>query len=284
MKEQTIITNNCKTNHVVEFNSITEFYDYICKTPINEVFRWKELSSSKPNENNWYGTDSFEEATQLLKSGCEDISKKLNQKLNVNKIDTELEKHIKTIFDVQGFQCCVPLYLQGVPTNMISKKVISVKQKVITINKMVTYNCFTTSEQIIEESVKALQIIKKIESQGIRCNLNILYGSEESIKNKTRIICKIRVKNANERLNISKLSFCLVHPSMLRRLLFRFVEVYPNVTKYFVFGYGKAVTDKYQIQDLIEKLNSDTEYYIPSILNVDINSIKSLNDLQLATK
>ena len=48
------------------------------------------------------------------------------------------------------------------------------------------------------------------------------------------------MKSANERLNISKLAFPLVHPSMFRRLYFRFIEVYPTIPRSFTYGYGKV--------------------------------------------
>ena len=54
---------------VCEFESLKEFYDYICNTPLNETFRWGELSSTRTNKGNWYGTNTFNEATDLFKNG-----------------------------------------------------------------------------------------------------------------------------------------------------------------------------------------------------------------------
>lgn len=270
MKEKKFKEKN-KEVFLQEFNSIEEFWKYICDTPINEPFRWKQLSSVNGSEE-FTKTESFEKATELLKNGCDDISKKLTEKLKVGKMDVKTMEAAKNIYDVQGFQCCVPLYLQGVPTNMIAKKNVKVKQKVITITKSISYSGYVKAEKIIEESIKALQIVKKIESQGIRCNLNISLATEKCGR---MIGCKVRIKNANEKLNISKLSFCMVHPSMLRRIFFRYIEVNPNVTEDFTHGYGSPVFDLEQ-----KKYLDKNEYFLPEIFNDDIENIKDLEAIK----
>lgn len=254
---------------VIEFSSLGEFYNYICETPFNEAFRWAKHSSVDGSKD-FTGTNSFEEAVELFKNGWDDMAKQLVKKINANKIDTDIANITKNVLDVCGYQAIVPLYLQGVPNSMVNKKIVKVKQKVITINKSIDYSGYVTIDKIIEESIKAMQIIKKIEAQGVRCNLNIVFGS----KRNNEFYLKIRVKNASEKLNVSKLAFPLVNPSMLRRLLFRFIEVYPNFDKSFVNGYGRPS----KAEDWKELLNGK-EYYIPSILNKEIDEINSLNDL-----
>jgi hypothetical protein len=46
---------------------------------------------------------------------------------------------------------------------MMNKKMTPVKQKVITVNKSLDYSAGTSSEKIVDESIKAMQIIKKLE-------------------------------------------------------------------------------------------------------------------------
>ena len=117
-----------------------------------------------------------------------------------------------------------------------------------------------------------MQIIKKVEAQGIRCNLNIV----EHIKsNNKEYIFKIRVKNATEKLNVSTLAFPLVNPSMLRRLFFRFIEVYPETPASFQFGYGYPEKNNAEVRKLYPN-----EYLLPAFINKDVNSIKDLRDLE----
>ena len=257
---------------MMEFTSMYEFYDYLCKTPINDTFRWSKLYSSVQADFEFYKTHSFDEAVDLMKNGWEDMSKKLTKRLEAIKSDVQPAKKAKTVYDVSGYQAIVPLYLNGVPTNMASKKMVVQKQKVITINKDVGYNCFTSGDEIIEESIKALQIVKKLEAQGYRVNLNIIHGTE---KDGHRFCYKVRVKSAGEKLNISKAAFPLVNPSMNRRLGFRFLEVCPGVPKCYDGNYGHASDSS-----TLKAMYPD-EYMLPAFVDkASFESFKNLDDLK----
>ena len=238
------MTNQKITNktEVIEYDSLKEFYDYLVNTPFNEAFCWAKHSSVE-NDEYFTKTKNFEEAVDLFKNGWSDMASKLVQKLKVIESKTEPTMKPRSKLDVCGYQAVVPLYLQGVPNCMVNKKMVPVKQKVITLNKSIDYHGGVSADKIIDESIKAMQIVKKLEAQGYRCNLNIVLGTSAGWgKDAKQFIIKVRIKSANEKMNISKLAFPLVHPSMLRRLFFRFIEVYPNVTKNFVHGYGAPAT------------------------------------------
>lgn len=255
---------------IIEYNSLAEFYEYIMETPINETFKGYELSSKKGGYDFTY-THSFDEAVSLFKNGWKDMSEKLTQILKVEMGNMEKIMVSKNVASVQGYQPIVPLYLNGIPANMVSRQMQPMKQKIITINKSVTYSGRTTIEQIVEQSIKALSIVKKIENQNYRCNLNIVLGTEVAYK---AYVIRIRIKSANERLNVNKVSFPLVHPSMLRRLFFRFIEVYPTVPYDFRLGYGKP-TDPKALREIYSK-----EILLPQFIHKDIKQIKTLNDLE----
>lgn len=264
------ITNKTE---IIEFDSLQEFYKYICDTPFNEAFRWAKHSSVEADKH-WTKTESFEEAVSLFKNGWSDMATKLVQKLKVIESKTEPTMKPRNKLDVCGYQAIVPLYLQGVPNCMVNKKMVPVKQKVITLNKSLDYNGGTSSDKIVEESIKAMQIVKKLEAQGFRCNLNICLGTSAGWgKDAKQFIIKVRIKSANEKLNVSKLAFPLVHPSMLRRLFFRFIEVYPNVTKNFVSGYGAPATSS-ELRNVFKG-----EYLLPNFIKKDVNTINGIEDL-----
>jgi hypothetical protein len=247
------------------FKSIHEFEEFINKTPLNSIFRWKPLASTQ-NGGGWAGTKDFPEALDLLKNGWSDMSKKLEQKLKIAAKEIGPKKVNKMSYDVAGFQASVPRYLQGIPTNMVNKKTIVQKQKVITLVKNVGYNAMVSAEEIIESSIKAFQIVKAIEEKGVRVNLDICWSSETSSE---RVFYRVRLKSAAERLNISKMAFPMVNPGMLRRLFFRMLEVDPQLTsKSFTGGYGKSLTHTDDIQPMLKA----SEYCLPSFIH-DINQI-----------
>ena len=131
--------------HMAEFSSLGEFYKYICDTPFNEPFRWASHSSVKTGNANWAGTNNFEEAVELMKNGWQDMSQKLTKMLGAKTKNFDIGTKQKSVYDVAGFQCSVPRYLQGVPTSMINKKNVPAKQKVITITKIGAYNMGVTT-------------------------------------------------------------------------------------------------------------------------------------------
>lgn len=268
MKETTK-TYGKKTSYIREFDSLNEFESYITSTPLNETFRWQKLSSTDGS----YGftqTHSYEEATKLFKDGWSSMAQDITKKLKVIQ-NQVVDAHVqKVLYDVVGFQASVPRYLQGIPTSMVNKKRVPVKQRVITLDKDISYNCGITTEQIIQASVQTLQLIKKIEAQGIRVNLNLVWGVTAG---DTKEVAKIRLKSANERLNISKLAFPLVHPSMLRRLCFRYLEVAPTVTKSYTWGYG-APMDGSQL-----KTYCKDEYVLPRLFDGNLATLGDLSSI-----
>ena len=268
MKETTK-TYGSNTSYIREFDSLNEFESYITNTPLNDTFRWQKLDSIDGSYS-FTQTQSYEEATKLLKDGWTSMAQDITKKLNVIKNQIVNEHVQKILYDVVGFQASVPRYLQGIPTSMVNKKLVPVKQKVITLDKDISYNCGIKTEQIIEASVQTLQLIKKIEAQGIRVNLNLIWGVAAG---NTKEVAKVRLKSANERLNISKLAFPLVHPSMLRRLCFRYLEVAPTVTKSYTLGYGSPL-DGSKL-----KTYCKDEYVLPRLFDGNLASLGDLSSI-----
>lgn len=246
--------------HLVEFNSISEFLEYIEKTPTNNAFSGFEkrnsLSSKRLDRKSspWSGTQTYEEAFDLLRSGWTVGAKNLEIKLKkVSKI-SGTDMKAKNFVDVCGYQAIVPLYLQGCPTNMMNKRMVATKQKVITINRVVSCSSSVRSETLENENIKCFQIIRKLEQSGYRVNLNLLMSTGHAC-------VKIKLKSAGEKLNISKLAFPLVHPAMFRRMFFRFIETYPTYPGSYTFGYGK-IPDEEEFR----KVCGEKEILLPTLL------------------
>lgn len=155
---------------VVEYDSLHEFYEYLIHTPFNDAFRWAKHFSV---DGDYYFTKTrdFSEAVELFKNGWSDMATKLVQKLKVIESETKPTMKPKNVLGVAGYQAIVPLYLQGVPNNMITKKMMPVKQKIITLNKSIDYKDSVSAGQIIEGRIKAMQIIKKLEAKGMNLEM-----------------------------------------------------------------------------------------------------------------
>lgn len=243
--------------YITEFETITELVHFIeTNEPYENFLNRKNGCCSLSGSYEFTKTNNFEEAKDLLLHGWEHGTKEIKGRVEAKNTGTSMKQ--KTVYDVAGFQCSVPRYLQGIPTNMINKKAVSQKNRVITINKMCSYSACVSSSTIKTESVKVLQLVNKMEKQGYRVNLNVLFGSE---KRNTSII-KVRIKSSAQKLNIKQTAFPLVHPSMLRRIIFAVWERSEECSYGgFEYGYGRPC-GAYEYKQVLNK----GEYLIPAEL------------------
>lgn len=271
---------NVKCNHTIQdygvFNSISDLNQYINETTANDTFtRYNRQSRyTDASFREFSLSANFEEACSLLVKGWDKGSKDLDQKVEAyfkgSKVVSQSQQNKrKTVYDVAGYQVSVPRYLNGVPDNMVWTKIIPVKNKVITINKVMGYRAGITTQTIMEESAKALAIVKRLENMGYRVNLNVVNLSQD---NCDMLGMKVKIKGAGERLNISKVAFPMCHPGMMRRIIFGFKEVFPGVRIGFGPGYGAST---YEIKYFAEMCKG--EYVIPPFIDKSIVDAKELN-------
>lgn len=244
--------------YVTDFQSITELVHFIETEEVYPNFKNKAGGPDSISGDKYFTeTENFEEAKDLLLHGWEHGTREIKGRVEAKETGVNMKQ--KTVYDVAGYQCSVPRYLQGIPTNMINKKSVAQKNKVITINKSCSYRAMESAETIRTESVKVLQLVNRLEKQGYRVNLNVVFGS---VKRNT-VVTKVRIKTSSQKLNIKQTAFPLVHPSMLRRIIFAVWERSKECSYYgFEYGYGR-VCDDYILRKTLNK----GEYLIPNILS-----------------
>ena len=79
---------------------------------------------------------------------------------------------------------------------------VSIKQKIVTLNKSVTYSAYVTTKQIEDEASKSNAVVKRLESQGYRCNE---YSFRYFQRNK-KIHCEGTLKRIPMRIECFKIS------------------------------------------------------------------------------
>ena len=242
------MVNNLKANkhvHKEFFNNVEELIKYVEETKVASIWKGSMLGSRRESNKQ---TESFEEAKKLALYGWEVEAEELTiafKLANTKKVTKIRMKH-----DVIGFQASVPRYLQGIPTSMYNQKKVLNKTKIITIIKNIGYLWDVSSEKIREESIKALQIVRRLEQIGYKVNLDVISIAEQTERSRLSVseynICRVRIKKANERINISKLAFPLVHSDMLRRFVFAHRETNENLkNKQWVYDYGMSIIKKH---------------------------------------
>ena len=254
---------------ITEYNSLGEFLQDIDSKPNNEFFKDRHSSQrteSPDKRQKWYMTQDYRRASYLLTHGWDEAAEKMAKKVKITLGSTQTVRSSKPSYGVVGSQASVPRYLQGIPTNMVSRQMTYSKQKVITLTKGISYSCRWTPEQILEESIKALQIIQALETNGQRVRLNVMWSiSDDHFGGIYHTICKVCVKQPDERLNISKIAYALAHPSMLRRHFFKWLETDTFTSKDMGWCYGCPASIKVK-----ERGMGENEHYIPEeIVNMD---------------
>lgn len=222
------------------FSSINQMLNILEGRKNNEVMR-DEHSSTQTGGREWSGTDSYEEAVKLLTCGYTDILDKLRlgiQKATKSLKDIDFSKnHI--IEDVQGASPIVPNYLQGLPKTMCYRQSVPKKIKTINIIYSPCANCGSEPEEFIEAGVAILSAIRAIEKSNISIKLDCMFSDATS--GREAVIGIVRVKNYRDRLDLQKLCFPMAHPSMLRRIGFKYIETAPDMKESgFTFGYGRT--------------------------------------------
>lgn len=222
----------------------------------HSVFHYQSSIESNPS---FTLTESFGEANNLLMNGWTQGSEKLTKELKIANIQNQGKDVKKLIHDIVGFQVNVPRYLQGIPTHMVNQKIVKQKQKVITLVKSICYLGHVKADKIMEDSIKFLQIVQGIEAKGIRVNVEVFF---HAIKNSEEIYIRVPIKRSSERLNISKMSYPLTHPSFLRRHIFRAMETEMRIKNRWCPGYGTTGS-----KEQVESLLKDNEYFIPVLIS-----------------
>lgn len=262
----------------VYFDSMTEVINYIDSHVDSDDVYFKRYANNRKQED-FNITNSYNEAITLSKTGWNEGTSKINElltkKYNINNncVKTKPE------YSISGFQCSVPRYLQGIPTNMINTKRVPAKQKTMTIVKHIGFLCNVTTDEIIDNSTKALAIIQKLESQGTRCNLDII--SPCTVKGYT-INIRIRIKSAKDKSNIGILAFAIAHPDMLRRVIFALRiaiaedETITQVPEYAI-GTWKTIYNRDVILNQILKPN---EKYLHNFIDNVEDEVEKFNSMK----
>lgn len=224
------------------FHTINDMLKCFRRRENNEVMREKG-SSQKPERNyTWYGTNSYEEAVDLLREGYVEILPmvKSEYKKNVNILSEKFSiSKSRPIDSFCGGIPNVPNMLLGLPKTMLNRNPIIHRIKTIDIVYSPTGPYYVRPRRFIEAGIALLSAIELIEKSRIQIRLISCFTS--SYFDDEAIFGTVVIKEYSDRLDIQKLCFPLAHPSMLRRIGFKFTETVPGITRNFRIGYGQAM-------------------------------------------
>jgi hypothetical protein len=89
---------------------------------------------------------------------------------------------------------------------------------------------------MIKGGINFISLVNSLEKQGYRVKIDIIFST---VSNGTTASISMTLKEYGQATNLLKLAFPLVHPSMLRRFAFKWLETTPDLKENsFTFGYG----------------------------------------------
>lgn len=236
------------------FNSIQEMLNILNKRENNTVMR-DEFSSQRKDSPGWYGTESYEEAEELITNGYIEILDEIKAGI---KFDASENSKIIPENNVFGYIPNVPNAMMNLPKSMIYVKRIPRKINTVDLVYCPVGAAFTTAQEFIDNGIKVLNVINSLEKNNIRVSLKVALKCSECGNEMT--LATVTLKDFKEKLNLQKICFPIAHPSMLRRFGFKWLETTPGLTDYrWTNGYGRSTTKYPEMKEIIFGLNQIKE-------------------------
>lgn len=265
-----------------EFPNMHTMVEELASRPHNTIMKYENASVTEPKS--FTGTSCYKEAESLAKYGYKEIlnSLKDSTRINSNKLNKILLPTRKAIPKNMVVGCIpnVPNAILGRPDSMINIIKIPQKVKVMEIIYILSANCCTPKELFERAGPILLSALQFIEKRGIRVKLSVcFYFGECGCEN---AIGLVKIKDYGERLDLQRVSFPIAHPSILRRLGFRWLETVPNLSdRNWTSGYGRQLVGEKYLGDFIKLPKNSYVISAQDIESMGFDTIKLLNFLNL---
>ena len=235
-------TLNVKNMSVEVFADIYEFSTALLR-PANKVCASRTKYSAAQGQSEFYGTESYDVADNLLRNGYKEGATALATKRQQIG-QREMQKQLQS--SPVGFAPNVPNVLMGKPYGMFNYKQAANGKPVVHIIYNISVGCTKTSEMILTAARKLFAAINALERSGVRCALSVGEMSWEHYRSKEEYVGYIvGIKRPDAPLNPMKVAYPMVHPSFFRRHGFRWLETCPAVTMAkWPENYGISVKEK----------------------------------------
>ena len=235
-------------------------------------------NSSHSKDSDFTGTSSYNQAVELLKYGDKetyDYIKEKQRKIKIDELVGNAMNKAKIYNDVVGYQPCVPLFLNNVPTNMINMKKKNLNTKIINIYLDICCSAWVSSNTLRDAGTMYATALDIIEKSGYRVNLYI--GDASKYDDEVTLWC-LKVKTDREPLNLEKMAFTIANPSILRRIGFKYQETCNSEQDFTHHGYGQPYDNEKKMEEIFKK-NLDIDMMVFTYQHLDDDSDKLLQSI-----
>ena len=208
-----------------KFNSVEEFSNWLQVTP--QTAKGKEFNASNEisrSNTKFAGTESFEEAQNLLKCGDKENADKIAATIRKIKAQGKGNETRNKLYNSPcGFMPIVPKVLAGDPQNMLAiRKERYNSTKVLNVAYNVAVDCTRTTGDLIETAAKVANVIASLEKSGYRVNL-YAYSCGRDLRFNYYFLL-VKIKDSGKYLDTLRIAYALVNPSFYRRHVFGYME------------------------------------------------------------
>lgn len=213
------------------FASLDAFAGYLETAQITELFKRAEDRSSEEESarrTKWTTTASLPESLDLLKNGDLKNARRLVGGVAVPGGAVTDSIRARRVRCVAGSSVNVAAALAGRPKSMykIVRRLVPAKVLNICYNMNAPFQI--SAEDLVRVSLLVANTVVSLERAGYQVNLFAAVCLHEAAE---AVGCFVRVKSAGQYLDVTRLAYCLVNPSFLRRSMFRFVETFPGLAE-----------------------------------------------------
>jgi hypothetical protein len=219
-------------HHFRQLSGIEEIIDNAERID-NLDSRERGLCASVTGDRYFTHTDSLREAINLCKygwpEGRERVLKAMSD-LSIEDSLSNLGQVIEYDFDTSGDEPDVGLFLSGEPENMIKYSVDeSVMGRNVKLLVNVSQHAFVDPSIITRRGIAIVAATETASAAGFGVQLEAVEHTVSSRYNEDMSVeYRIPLAEAGSYLNIDTLTFAIVHPSFLRRLVFALNENEPS--------------------------------------------------------
>lgn len=185
---------------------------------------WPEVRTSEKTNyrDDWFGTPNYPAAARLLRDGWTKGRAKLDKALATAAAVRPSANHRALGLDVAGAYPDVPAYCAGSPAHMVT---VSDQERatrpIVRFRVSVSASDGIAPDDITRRAAAILGWIDHLEQTGARCEIEANFSSQMRGK---IVGFRLLLKRADEPLEIDRAAFVLMHPSFLRRIIFRWCE------------------------------------------------------------
>lgn len=239
--------NSNPKNYSASYASVTEFLAMVRGENPNA----NRANSTKPRGEEWAGTKTMEEACALAESGWKDGLERISRARQTMRVPIAPDAfNIAPRFDEEGDEVAIDRWLGGESDHWHSFPLERqpARGRIARIAVNIAASAAFSADQLNRRGAAVAAMADALESAGIRCEIDVVFvacedcvrGDDNVPSPDSRLMqITLRLKNAEDALDLDRVGYWLMNPAALRRMMFRAMEQADRKTfDHFAGDYG----------------------------------------------